>query len=340
MRIRELALAATAAVLLPLGIESLAPAAALTSQAQPRYVVLAGYGNHLVYAEKTATRPLDPGSLNSQAHIYALGRTGKPVLLGRALPSADVISLSQSNLVIVNPFRSHNRVRSWNLATGHHGDVGTNEDVVGATPDGWIAKDPGFSDGTHVVARSDSGNLTDYGDPVTPGVDFAVTVGPRGFVAYADSFPSDNGEITYTPWSNPSVHRTLLAPGSRNVRCGSVSASYAACTIGVGTNQTIALFALRGGGRTNAFGRCANDLAVWGTQLAWNVGSTQTRCATDHVGVLTQAGRTQLSRQRFDPLGLAAAWGRLVTSPVGQASLVTLNGVRATPRTLGRAKVG
>lgn len=304
-----------------------------------RYVVLTGDADYLIYAEAVSSQPLDPTALGSGDEIYALARTGPPIHIGKALAEPQLVSLSQSNLVIVNPFKHHERVRSWNLTTGHHGDIGSNEDVVGATPNGWLAKDGGFTDGTHVVARSYSGHLVDYGNPVTPGVDFAITVGPNGFVAYADNFRNDDGEITYTPWSRPIRHRMLLAPGGKDVRCASVSASHAGCLMGSGASTFATLIALSGKSRTTGSGRCAYALAVWGSELAWSINTGRHDCAKQHIGLLTDAGTTRYSTKRFDPLGATTAWGRLVTSQIGQRALVTLTGIRSTPKPLVRATV-
>src|SRR6185312_14563225 len=202
--------------------------------------------------------------------------------------------------------------------------TGTNEDVVGATPDGWLVKDPGFNDGTHVVDRPESGGIVDYGTPLTPGVDFAVAVGPSGFVAYADDFRNDNGEVTYTPWSSPPRHRTLIAPGGSSVRCDSVGSSYAGCAIGSGITRSVGLLALSGNTRTTDGNRCADQLTVWGSKLAWNTAIATHSCPKGHIGVMTTAATTRVSKLRFDPRAVTAAWGKLVTSNRGQGTLVTL----------------
>ncbi|HVU61456.1 MAG TPA: hypothetical protein VHA79_14770 [Mycobacteriales bacterium] len=339
MRIRVLGAAATVAALLPIGVSAVAPASAAGGDGHARYAALAGNDDFLLYAEKVDGSPLDPTSLDNQADIYALGRTGKPIRLGLALRSAEVVSMSRSNVVIVNPFRHHNRLRAWNLESGRHVNVGTNQDVVGATPNGWLSLDRGFDDGTHVVARSYSGAIVDYGDPITPGVDYGVTAGPNGFVAYANNFVNDNGEITYTPWAHPDRHRTLLEPGGKNVRCDSVNAHYAGCVIRGGINRSVALIALSGEHRTTAGNRCAYHVAVWGRRLAWSVGISRHGCKSGHVGATSNAGLSQLSKQRFNILGMVTAWGRVVTSSVGQRSLVKISSIRHHARPLNRANV-
>ncbi|HVT64798.1 MAG TPA: hypothetical protein VHD81_06575 [Mycobacteriales bacterium] len=338
MRIRVLGVLATAATLVPIGIAAVTPASAAAG-GHARYVALAGDDDYLIYAEKVGTSPLNPVSLSPTANVYALGRTGKPMLMDKALTDPQVVSLSKSNLVIVNKFKHHNRVRSWNLATGQHTAIGTNEDVIGATPNGWISLDKGYVDGTHVIARSYSGDLTDYGNPITPGVDYGVTVGPHGFVAYADNFVNDNGEITYTPWAHPSVHRTLQAPGGKNVRCDSVSESYAACVIGGGVNRSVALISLSGHNRTTAGNRCAYQLSVWGSRLAWGIGIASHGCKTGHIGVTSLLGTTQLSKQRYNILGTTVAWNRVITSNAGQRSLVRLSSIHKAAKPLKRANV-
>jgi hypothetical protein len=339
VRIRVLGVLATAAALIPLGITTAGPVSAATGDGHARYAALAGDDDFLIYAEKISTNPLDPASLSATADIYALGRTGKPTHLGTALTSTQVVSLSRSNVVIVNKFKHHHRVRAWDLDSGQHAAIGTNEDVVGAAPHGWIALDRGFVDGTHVVARSYNGDLTDYGTSITPGVDYGVVSGPDGFVAYANNFLDDNGEITYTPWAHPTVHRTLLAPGGKNVRCDSVSESYAACVIGGGINRSVALISLSGDHRTTSGNRCAYRLSVWGSRLAWGIGIASHGCRTGHIGVTGLAGTTRLSKQRFNILGTTVAWDRVVTSSKGQRSLVTLAGVRHDAKPLRRAEV-
>lgn len=325
--------------MLPVGITASCPASAAGGDGHARYAALAGDDDYLVYAEAVSRRPLDPVSLKPRAQVYALGRTGDPVHLGRALHRTEVVSISRSNVVIVNRFKHHHRVRAWNLDSGRHTAIGTNEDVVGATPNGWIAKDAGFADGTHVVARSYSGDIVDYGTPITPGVDYGIVVGPNGFVAYADDFRNDNGEVTYTRWSKPDRHRTLLDPGGKNVRCDSVNEAYAACVIGGGVRRSITLISLDGQTRATAGNRCAYQLRVWGSRMAWGVGIASHGCKTDHVGVTNLAATTQLSRGRFNILGTAVAWNRLVTSSVGQRSLVRLRSVRHAAKPLARADV-
>jgi hypothetical protein len=54
---------------------------------------------------------------------------------------------------------------------------------------------------------------------------------------------------------------------------------------------------------------------------------------------MTGDARTVVSKLRFDPRAVAAAWGQLVTSSRGQSALVTLTGVRARPSPLTRARV-
>lgn len=339
MRIRVVGVIATAAALLPLGFNTAAPASAATGDGHAHYAALAGDDQLLIYAEKITTSALNPVSLSPTAEIYALGPSGRPSHLGKALTSPEVVSLSQSNVVIVNKFKHHHRVRAWDLDSGQHLAIGTNEEVVGATPHGWIALDKGFVDGTHVVARSYNGDLTDYGTPITPGVDYGVTSGPDGFVAYANNFVDDNGEITYTPWAHPTVHRTLLPPGRKNVRCDSVSDSYAACIIGGGINRSIALISLSGDHRTTSGNRCAYQLSVWGARLAWGIGIASHGCKTGHIGVTGLAGVTQLSKQRFNILGTTVAWNRVVTSSQGQRSLVTISGIHRDAKPLRRANV-
>ncbi|HVS69296.1 MAG TPA: hypothetical protein VHE56_12140 [Mycobacteriales bacterium] len=338
MRIRLIGSAMLAAAFVPFAVDVSEPAAA-ASAARAHYVVITGDSHYVVYAEAVRSHRLDPVTLGAADDIYALGKTGKPIHLGKAAASPQLISLSRSHVVIVNPFKHHERVRSFDLGSGAHSAIGTNEDVVGATPDGWIAKDKGFTDGTHVVARADSGGITDYGTPLTPGVDFGVAVGPNGFVAYADNFQNSNGEVTYTPWAHPSVHRTLLAPGGKDVRCDSVSSSYAACVVGSGLKRFVELIALDGKTRALGGNRCANQLAVWGSQVAWNVVITQHMCERGQLGLMTTSGTTKKSKLRFDPLAVTTAWGRLVTSDRGQRDLVTLRKIRGKPITLKRARI-
>jgi hypothetical protein len=280
-------------------------------------------------------------NLGTNVNLYALGRHGKPIALGKVPPKLRLLSLSGSNFITMNKsIKGTNRVRWWNFATGKNGSTGTNEDVVGATPDGWIVEDPGFADGTHVVSRPESGSgIFDYGTPLTPGVDYGIAVGPSGFVAYADNFVNDNGEVTYTPWSPPARHRTLIAPGGKNARCDSVSSSYTGCVVGSGTARSVALIALSGHSRTTAGNRCADQLSVWGARIAWNTATALHSCQKGHVGAMTGDARTVVSKLRFDPRGVAAAWGQLVTSSRGQSALVTLTGVRARPSPLTRARV-
>ena len=337
MRTRLLAAAATAAALLTLDVSAISSAAAATGSGHARYVVLTGDDDFLIYAAAVSSHALHPGTLPGGADLYALGRTGQPIHLGKALVGPQIVSLSRSNVVVVNPFKHHHRVRSWNLDTGHHEAIGTNEDVVGATPNGWIAEDPGFTDGTHVVARTNSGDLVDYGTPLTPGVDYGITVGPNGFVAYANNFVNDNGETTYTRWAHPKTHRTLLAPGGKNVRCDSVSASYAGCVIRGGINRSVALIALGGSHQTTAGNRCAYQVAVWGTRLAWSDAVAHHGCEIGHIGATTLAGESKLSKQRFNIQGMTTAWDRVVTSTSGQRGLVTLSRIRAESKPLTRA---
>jgi hypothetical protein len=337
VRIRLLGSAAITALLLPLAAAAYSPASAAT--AQRRYVVLAGDDDFLVYATAVRSHPLNPFNLPATAEVYALGRSGPPIHIGKALPEPRIVSLSRSNLVIVNPFKHHKRVRSWNLKTGAHDAIGTNEGVVGASPHGWIAEDPGYVDGTHVVERPASGGIVDYGNPVTPGVDFAVTVGPDGFVAYADNFLNDNGEITYTRWSRPQHHVTLREPGDKNVRCDSVSSSYAACLQGSAAKRFLTLYAVDGQTSTTGGGSCAYELTVFGTELAYTINTTRRDCKIGHLGLLTNTGATRTSSARFDPLSLTVAWDKLVTSSRGQRELVTLAGINATGKSLRRANV-
>lgn len=315
------------------------PASAATGAGHARYAVLAGDDDFLIYAEMVSTHALDPVSLDNNAQVYALGRTGGPIHLGQALTSTRVVSISQSNVVIVNDFRHHHRVRTWDLDSGHHTAIGTNEDVVGATPNGWIALDRGFVDGTHVVARKYSGGLVDYGTPITPGVDYGITVGPNGFVAYANNSLDDNGEVTYTRWAHPTVHRTLIEPGGKNVHCDSVSASYAGCVLRGGINRSTSLIALSGDQRTTAGNRCAYQVAVWGSRLAWSDEVAHQGCDIGRIGVTTTAGTSQLSKETFNALGIAVVWGRVVTSSEGQRSLVTISSVRKASKPLTRANV-
>lgn len=339
MRIRLLGSATLAAALVPLAVGVAGPVSAATAAARPHYVVIAGDSDYVVYAEAVRSHRLDPVSLGATVDIYALGRTGKPIHLGKAGAAPQLISLSRSHLVIVNSFKHHERVRSYDLATGAHSAIGTNENVVGATPDGWIAKDKGYTDGTHLVARADSGGITDYGNPVTPGVGFGVVTGPNGFVAYANNFRNSNGEVTYTPWAHPNVHRTLTAPGGKEVRCESVSARYAACLVGSGLKRFVELISLDGKSRALGGNRCAYELTVWGSRVAWNVVITQHACARGQLGAMTTSGTTSKSKLRYDPLGVATAWGRLVTSSRGQRDLVTLRKLRGAPTALKRARI-
>jgi hypothetical protein len=331
--------AATAAVLLPFGVTAVTPASAATG-GHMRYTALAGSDDYLIYAAKVSRNPLEPASLDNKADLYALARSGQPVHLGKALTSAKVVSLSRSNLVIVNPFHNHNRLRAWNLQSGHQVNVGTNQDVVGATPNGWLSLDRGFPDGPHVLSRSYSGDIVDYGNPITPGVDYGITVGPNGFVAYANNFQNDNGEVTYTRWSKPDRHRTLVAPGGKNVRCDSVSAAYAGCVIRGGAHRSVALIALRDGAQTTAGNRCAYQVSVWDLRLAWSVGTSRHGCQSGHIGSTSLAGHGALSTQRYNILGMVTAWGRLITSNAGQRALVRIKSIRHSGKPLARAKVG
>lgn len=339
VRTRLLAAVTVVAALLTTDVVAQSPLSAATAAAHARYVVLAGDADVLVYAEAVRHSTLDPANLGSSVKLYALRATGKPIALGRVAPKLRLLSLSRSNLVIVNKTPQSKRVRWWHFGDRKHGDIDTNERVVGATPDGWLTADGGFTDGTHVVARMESGGIRDYGTPLTPGVDFGIAVGPDGFVAYSDDSVNDNGELTYTPWSPPIRHRTLVAPGGKNIRCDSVSSSYAGCVIGSGITRVVALIALRNGSRTQAGNRCADQVSVWGSRLAWNVAITLHGCPKGHVGVMSSAATTRLSKLRFDPLAVTAAWGRLVTSARGQGTLVTLTRVRAKPQQLHRARV-
>ncbi|MGN6473431.1 MAG: hypothetical protein ACTHK4_07255 [Mycobacteriales bacterium] len=339
MRTRLLAAAAVAAALLATDAVALSPVSAATSPARARYVVLAGDSDVLVYAEAIRRGTIDPANLGSNVNLYALRATGKPISLGTVTPKLRLISLSRSNLVIVNITLHSKRIRWWNFGTGKHGDSATNVRIIGATPDGWIEEDGGFSDGKHVVARPESGGVRDYGTPITPGVDYSVAVGPNGFVAYSDDSVNDNGEVSYTPWSLPVRHRTLVAPGGPSIRCDNVASSYAGCVASGGVTRVVALIALRDGSRTQAGNRCADQLSVWGSRLAWNIAISQHACREGHIGVMTSTAATRLSKLRFDPLAVTAAWGRLVTSTTGQGALVTLTGVRAKPQPLRRARV-
>jgi hypothetical protein len=339
MRTRLLAAAATAALLtIDAATLGLAPVSAATNP-HPRYVALTGDTDFLVFAEATSSQTINPIDFGGGVNLFALAKTGRPVNLGKAGRQPRLVSLSRSNLVVVNPYLHHYRIRWWNLSTGQHGVLATNENVVGATPNGWLTEDGGYADGTHVIGRSESGGLVDYGNPVTPGVDYAVVSGPNGFVAYADNFLNDNGEITYTSWSHPGRHRTLIPPGGKNVRCDSVSSAYAGCVLGGGARRTVALIALTGNARTTGGNRCAFAVTVWGTELAWNITTTRHSCPKGHIGVMTSDGVTRTSKLRFDPMSVTAAWGRLVTSSQGQRTLVTLTGVRAKPKPLQRAAV-
>lgn len=338
MSTRLLAAAAAAAALLTIAGAAVSPASAATG-VHPRYVALTGDPQFLVYAETSSSQTIDPIDFGGNVNLFALGRTGRPVNLGKAGRQPRVVSLSRSNLIVVNPYLHHYRIRWWDLGTGRHGVLATNENVVGATPDGWLTEDGGYADGTHVIRRSESGGLVDYGNPLSPGVDYAVVSGPNGFVAYADNFMNDNGEITYTPWSHPGRHRTLIPPGGKNVRCDSVSSTYAGCILGSGVRRSVALIALSGNVRTTGGSRCAFAVTVWGSELAWNVNTTRHSCPKGHIGAMTSDAVTTTSKLRFDPMSVTAAWGRLVTSSRGQRGLVTLTGVRATPRPLQRAAV-
>ncbi|HWC33391.1 MAG TPA: hypothetical protein VG650_01065 [Mycobacteriales bacterium] len=341
MRIRLSAAVSGAALLLSFGPAAGSPAAAArtAARAHARYVVVTGDDKYLIYAEAVRHTNLDPVGLPTAANLYALGRTGGPIALGTVGSRLRVISLSRSSLVVVNKTATGHRVRWWVLGSAQHGDISTNEDVVGATPDGWITKDGGFADGTHVVSRSHSGDLVDYGNPLGHRVGYGVVVGPTGFVAYADNFVNDNGEVTYTSWHNASRHRTLLAPGGKNVRCDSVSSGYAGCVIGNGASRAVERFALSGGSRTATNGKCADRLTVWDTELAWNVTTTRAGCPTGHATAMTSTGSTRSSKQPFNSLGVTVAWGRLVTAAQGQGELVTLTAVRAKPHPLSRADV-
>ncbi|HVV75776.1 MAG TPA: hypothetical protein VHC43_07035 [Mycobacteriales bacterium] len=341
MRIRVLGAVATAAALLSTVPTAFGPAANAAGNAKARYVVLSGDSKYLVYAEAVQRSALDPISLPAHANLYALGRTGKPMSLGKAGAGGglQLVSLSQSMVVVVNTFKTGHRVRWWNLDSGKSGDLSSNEHLLGATPDGWITRDGGYPDGKHVVARSVDGDIVDYGNPLQKGVDFGIAVGPNGFVAYADNFLNDNGEITYTPWAHPTVHRVLAAPGGKNVRCDSVSPSYAACLLGGGSRRAVALFALRGNHRTTGGGRCVNEATVWGTRVAWDIALSNHGCRAGHLGQMTQLGTTRLSKLRFNPAAITTAWRRLVTSRQGQGALVTLGAIRGTPKPLKRANI-
>jgi hypothetical protein len=245
------------------------------------------------------------------------------------------VSISGSSLVIANGQGKHRHVRWWDLANGHHRDIVSSEDVVGAAPGGWlfeVAKE----NGTHVELQRYAGGLIDFGVPITAGVDFAVTSGPNGFVAYADNFANDNGEISYTRWSNPAHHRTLFTGGS-NHTCDSVSATYAGCVLQGEPGHPISLMPLNGRFATTQGSVCPYATTLWGNRLAWIARDNKPSCATKRVGVMNLAGNVTHSKDEFNTLSITTAFGKLVLANPGRRSLVTLKDTRAKPHTLSRA---
>jgi hypothetical protein len=331
--------AAVALLLCASAATSVAAPAAGTGGPVTRYAPVLGNAHYLVYAEAIRAKPLDPQSFSSRVELYMLRKTGGPVALGPLGLSPWYFSLTGSNLIAVHGnVNGKSHVKHWNLATGHHAADVTSENVIGASPDGWLfeVRKP---DGTHVMSQSYSGTLTDYGDPLVPGVDFAVTSGPNGFLAYANNFENENGQFTYTSWSHPARHRTLLTAKHQNNFCASVSAAYAACMLGA-VKHPLVLLPLDGRKPTIKAGTCASAFTMWGTSIGLLVGGHGSpSCPRGTVARLSRGGRLTYSKRRYSTVTVTSAWGRLIASSKAQHGLVTLTGPRATPRPLGRATV-
>lgn len=314
--------------------------AAASARAHARYVPIVGNGRYLVYAEASRRSTISPVTFGGNVDLYVLRATGTPTLLGTADGAPRLVSLSRDTLVITNPGpKGHERIRWWDLATGRHSNLVTSEQVVGARPGGWLFE-VDKEDGTHVFSQAfDGSNLIDYGIPLSTGVDFSVSSGPDGFVAYADNDATDNGEISYTRWAHPSHHRTLLSPGGSQSSCHSVTSAYAACVLWGEATHPVALFPLNHGGSTTAGGDCPYDATVWGSRLAWISRDHPKSCATKHVGVLSHSGTANQTTATFNTLSITSAWGHLVMASPGQRSLETLRTVRGKAHPLSRTKV-
>jgi hypothetical protein len=313
------------------------PASGAAGGAHARYVPIAGNGQYLVYAEAVRAHTIGPLDFGSDVRLYALAKSGRPTLLGRAGPAPRVISLSRSMLIVATMQGKHRHLRWWDLATGRHSDLVISEDIVGASPDGWLFE-VDKPDGTHVYSQSPGGDLVDYGIPMSPHVDYAVTSGPNGFVAYADNFQNDNGEITYTSWAHRTRHRTLLTPGGTNNKCESVTSRFAACVLQGAPGRPVALFPLDGRTPTIKASLCPYAATVWGTRLAW-VPRDSGACAAKHVGVMSRGGTIKRTVDTFNRLAVTSAFGRLVLASPGQRALETLKAPRGKTHLLARATI-
>ena len=330
--------AALAATALTVASVTLTSAASAAPSAHLRYVPITGNSEYLVYAAATRPKTLSPVTFDGSVSLYVLGRSGAPKLLGTAGALPRLISISGSSLVVANGQGKHRHVRWWDLSAGQHRDIVSSEDVVGAAPGGWlfeVAKE----NGTHVELQRHAGGLLDYGVPITSGVGYAVASGPNGFVAYANNFPTDNGEISYTPWAHPSRHRTLFAPGGSKHRCDSVSAAYAACVLDGEPGHPVALFPLSGQPPTTQGSVCPYATTAWRDRLAWIARDNKPDCATKRVGVMNLAGNVTHSKATFNTLSITSAFGKLVLASAGQRTLVTLRAIRAKPQPLKRAAI-
>jgi hypothetical protein len=337
-RLNRLRGSATAVAALALAATTVATSASATApHAQARYVAITGNSQFLVYGEAVRTGTIDPISLGAHVSLYALGRTGNPISLGEAGP-ASLISLSRNNLVVATTHGHTRHVRWWNLANGTHSNTATSEHVVGATPNGWLFE-VNRENGTHLMSHTFAGDLTDLGVPLTSGVDYSVISGPDGVVAFANNFENNNGAISYTPYAHPSRQRMLLASGTTDNTCNSVTSSFAACVLGSGVHRTVALFPLNGHQPTLTASACPWDVSVWGSRVAWVVRDTRDDCSTKNAAAMGRSGVVVFSTDTFNPIASTVALGRLIVSSPGQRMLETLTGPRAKPRPLRRATV-
>jgi hypothetical protein len=335
---RRLALPLAATVALGAWLAAPRPAAAMPAApaAHERIVPVAGSAHELVYLTGVSARPLRTFYGVASDPLYARLSSGATRRLGRLGPDAEIFDKGPVVMVENSATTPYFHIRWWNFATGKNGSFGSNDQLAGVAPGGWLTTL--YEGGNeHLIWRTFSGTATDLGDPAPPGVGYTFATGSNGLVIASLEGDEEFGAVRYMPWAHPGRFRTLRSDSNTLNRCGGVSAHDVAC--GTIFGSAIGLFPLDGTRPTIVRGSCdypAGGPLTFHAEAIWLTGAT-TGCAHDDaIAAMTKAGHITYSPKRYhySSQDAVVAIGRLVVSNTSQTELLALTSVGAAPSLL------
>lgn len=340
---RRLLTGAVAALvpIVPLAIAA-APATAATTTsvsataAKPRVAPVAGSADYLAYVVGTSSHKAYVPAAEKTGTLYVRSRSGKTRKLG-AMAWEPFFSLVDSTLIEMSfsgPGTEH--VSWWNLASKAHGSftVAAPTRVVAAAPHGWLLTS-GVGGGT-LSYRHFDGTTTKLGHPTPTGVDYDVTAGAAGYVAFSNNDENGNGEIVYSSWKH-STKRVVLqkAGGSDGNACSNVGAKWALCGLYDVKHQPVALIRLSDAKQVRTTDRCRSASgALVSAKAAWvNYGSKG--CTKGRVEMFDTHGHlTKSSRHDYNWRFQLSGLSRLVTTNQAQTKVLGLTKANGTPKVL------